>query len=302
MSLATFARKSAVLHKSTISASSPGGIWPDISASCCVQKDNSQIYPFGPVGFSLVGSRRSPGGVGRDMRMSKSGTPFRGQWPVGWGGTHGKYPSSVLVATSTGTGTVSNAPPQPVVQPVLNALSVITRGTQYKYIKPSTISTRGQINRRYPWIRHGQYPQAWVQPNYTGNLTDTASQQAYIEQKAANAVRELDVNDTEKYINAYVKCGPTLRRPGRSTAGFTYDALARNGPYAKSLDQPVNYGEYMAHRKRQCINPVGLQKPFPFAKNVGKGMSVSGARVDSFGSSCNAGPVYLTPPAWYTEG
>jgi hypothetical protein len=214
------------------------------------------------------------------MRMSKSGTPFRGIHPVGWGGTYGKYPNAA---------------------PVMNSLVVNTRGTEYMYIKPSNVSAREQVNRRFPWIRHGQYPDYWVQPNYTGNLSGTTTQQAYIEKKASDAVRALDVNDTARYITAIVPCGPTLTRAGRSTAGFTYDNMARNGPYAKTLGQPVNYGEYLARRKRQCLNPVGAQKPFPFATNVGKGMSVAGSRVESFGNSCPYGPVYLTPPAWYVE-
>ena len=52
---------------------------------------------------------------------------------------------------------------------------------------------------------------------------------------------------------------------------------------------------------RGCNNPVGPQKPFPFAVQTGTGIKTGGIRMTSVGSSCGTSNVYLTPPAWYWE-
>ena len=264
------------------------------------------IHNPGPVGFSINGGHRNVGGVGRDMKMSKSGTPYRGTQPIGFGGTYGKYPSATLVgSTANGiqsTGVAPNAhSKQAAVEPVLNSRIVDTMGTQYLYIKPSVLSTYGMLQQKYRWAYTGQYPNYWVQPNYTGNQTDTASQWLYIQNKAAANTCNLKVNNVGTYEGHYVASGPTLCTPGRSTAMFKYNDMARNAPYTKTLYQPVSYGQYNLYLTRGCNNPIGPQKPFPYAVQTGTGIKTGGTSMTSVGNACGTSNIYLTPPAWYTQ-
>jgi hypothetical protein len=307
MSLTAFKRKSVINHGSKRSGKAPGGVWlPQGPFGHSTNGLQLAINNPGPVGFSINGGHRNIGGVGREMKMSKSGTPYRGTQPIGFGGTYGKYPSATLVGNNSNgiqsTGVIPNAQSQqPAVQPVLNSRIVDTMGTQYIYIKPSVLSTYGMLRKRYRWAYNGQYPNYWVQPNYTGNQTDTASQLLYIQNKAAANTCNLKVNNTEEYVGHIVRCGPTLCTPGRSTAKFKYNDMARNGPYTKTLNQPVSYGQYNLHLTRGCNNPVGPQKPFPFAVQTGTGIKTGGISITSVGSSCGTSNVYLTPPEWYTK-
>ena len=71
-------------------------------------------------------------------KMSKSGTPYRGTEPIGFGGTYGAYPSAQLVGNqATGSsGAVSNyGSTQPPVQPVLNSSIVNIQGTMLNYVQ-----------------------------------------------------------------------------------------------------------------------------------------------------------------------
>jgi hypothetical protein len=303
MSLTAFKRKSVINYGSKRSGKAPGGYWlPQGPFGHSTNGLQLAIHNFGPVGFSINGGHRNIGGVGRDMRMSKSGTPYRGTQPIGFGGTYGKYPSAVLVGTDgLYSGAVNNAHNKAaLVQPVLNSRVVDTLGTQYLYIKPSVLSTKGMLDKKYRWAYYGTYPNYWVQPNYTGNQTDTASQWLYIQNKAAANTCNLKVNNVGTYENYFVGCGPTLCTPGRATAMFKYNDMARNGVYTKTLYQPVSYGSYNLYITRGCNNPVGKQKPFPYAVTTGSGQSAAGTSITSFGNACNTSDIYLKPPAWYT--
>ena len=301
MSLTAFKRKSVIQYGSKRSGSAPGGVWlpqgPFGHATVALQE---ALQTYGPVGFSINGGHRNVGYVGKTYGMSKSGTPYRGTQPIGFGGTYGKYPSATLVGEYSGA--VPNAgSKQAVVQPVLNSSEINTMGTQYIYVKPSVLSTKGMLEKRYRWIHNGQYPNYWVQPNYTGNQTDSASQGLYIQNLAAANTCNLKVNNIGTYEGHKVGCGPTLCTPGRSTARFKFNDMARNAPYTKTLYQPVSYGQYNLYLTRGCNNPVGPQKPFPFAVQTGTGIKTGGIRMSSVGNACGTSNVYLTPPAWYWE-
>jgi hypothetical protein len=280
MSLTAFKKKSVIQYGSKRSGKPPGGYWlpqgPFGASTNILQK---AINTYGPVGFSLNGGHRNVGGVGRDMKMSKSGTPYRGVNPIGWGGTFGKYPIS---------------------QPVLNSQEVDTLGTQYMYIKPSVLSTRGMLEKKYRWAYNGQYPNYWVQPIYTGNQTDTKSQGLYVQNLASANTCNLKVNNTPDYIDHHVPCGPTLCTQGTSTARFKFNDMARNGPYTKTLYQPVSYAQYNLYIARGCNNPTGTQKPFPYAVQTGTGVQTGGTSITSVANACNTSDIQLTPPAWYT--
>ncbi len=305
MSLTAFKRKSVINYGSKRSGTAPGGVWlPQGPFGHATQALQEAIQTYGPAGFSLNGGHRNVGGVGRDMKMSKSGTPYRGTQPIGWGGTYGTYPSATLVANPTAgsSGAVPNAgSKESTVQPVLNSQIVNTMGTQYQYIKPSVLSTKGMLDKKYRWAYYGQYPNYWVQPNYTGNQTDTKSQHLYIQNLAAANVCNLKVNNVGTYEGHIVGCGPTLCTPGRATAKFKYNDMARNAPYTKTLYQPVSYAQYNLYLTRGCNNPQGKQKPFPFAVQTGSSQAAAGTSITSFASGCGTQNVYLSPPEWYTK-
>lgn len=279
MSLTAFKKKSVIQYGSKRSGINPGGVWlpqgPFGHATSVLKK---AIQTYGSVGFSINGGHRNVGGVGQDMKMSKSGTPYRGTQPIGWGGTYGAYPRA---------------------EPLLNVPVVDTLGTQYVYIKPSVLSTKGMLEKRFKWIKNGQYPNYWVQPNYTGNQTDTASQLMYIQNKSSANTCNLKVNSPELYVDYFKRGGPTLC--STTAAKFKFNDMARNGPYTKVLYQPVSYSQYNLYITRGCNNPVGPQKPFPFAVATGSGQSAAGTSITSFGSACNTSNSYLTPPAWYIK-
>ena len=308
MSLTAFKRKSVINYGSKRSGIPPGGYWlPQGPFGHSTKALKEAINNYGASGFSLNGGRRNIGGVGRDMKMSKSGTPYRGTQPIGFGGTFGKYPSATLVGSTTdniqSTGVVPNAhSKQAVVEPVLNSRVVDTMGTQYLYIKPSVMSNYGMLDKKYRWAWYGQYPNSWVQPNYTGNQTDTASQGLYIKNLASANTCTLNVNNVGTYEGNIIKCSPTLCTRGRSTARFKYNDMARNGPYTKILYNPVSYGQYNLYLTRGCNNPIGPQKPFPFAVQTGTSQSAAGTSITSFASSSGTKNTFKTPPEWYTQG
>jgi hypothetical protein len=222
------------------------------------------------------------------MAFSKNGTPYYGQFAIGWGGTNGRYPTS---------------------EPLLNFPQVLgqTQGRQFEYIKPSVLSTKGMLEKKYKWIHNGQYPNFWVQPVYgNDNLSDNASQWLYIQTKAAANTCVNDTNKPGLYVGHIRKGGAT----GCSTTTARhrgYNIMSSAGLYAKQIYIPQEASQYTVQVQRRCANPIGPQKPFPFAVNAGSNGAV-GTTVGA-ASSSNPGPpppiitpVYLTPPEWYTEG
>ena len=305
MSLTTFKKKSVINYGSKRSGTAPGGFWlPQGPFGHSTKALKEAIQNYGSVGFSLNGGHRNVGGIGRDMKMSKSGTPYRGTQPIGFGGTFGKYPSATIVGNTANqsSGAIPNeGSKQSAVEPVLNSRVVDTMGTQYLYIKPSTLSTYGMLDKKYRWARYGQYPNFWVQPNYTGNQISTASQGLYVQNLSAANTASLKVNNVGTYEGHIVKCGPTLCTPGRSTARFKYNDMARNAPYTKTLYQPASYAQYNLYLTRGCNNPIGAQKPFPYAVQTGSSQAAAGSSITSFASGCGTSNIYLTPPEWYIK-
>jgi hypothetical protein len=277
MSLTAFKRKSVIQYGSNRSGKPPGGYWlPQGPFGHATTSLENAIENYGPVGFSLNGGTRNVGYVGKDSKMSRNGTPFRGKYPYGNGGTFGAYPTS---------------------EPVYNVNRVIALGDQYMYVKPSVLSTRGMLEKKYRWAYNGQYPNFWVQPLYTGNQTQTASQSTRLTTLSAANVCDLRVNNPDRYEGYIVNHGPTLCRT--STARFKYNDMTRNGPYTKVLQQPVPSSDYTLYIQRKCANPSPAQKPFPYAVTTGSGHHAAGTSITSFGNACNMEPIFLAPPKWY---
>lgn len=279
MSLTAFKRKSAIQYGTNRSGKPPGGYWlPQGPFGKSGLKTLREAFTtVGPVGFSLNGGHRNKGYIGKSYAFSKNGTPFRGAQPCGTGGCCGTYSSPL---------------------PVFNVNNVIVLGTQSEYIKPSVLSTNGMLEKRYRWINNGQYPNNWVQPNYTGNQTDSSSQSLYIHQKKTANLCVIDVNDTEKYAGNIKEGGATLCYT--TTARFqNYDIMASKGLYTKQLYQPITSGERTLYIQKPCANPTGAQKPFPYRVQTGTGIIPSGTSIRSVGNACNMTNTTIVPPEWY---
>ena len=243
--------------------------------------DNSAIYNGASnSGFSVTGPYRNIGQIGRNMKFSKSGTPYRGVYPKGWGGTNGRYPSG----------------PNNVL---LNITPVITGvAIQNSIVKPPVLSTKGMLARRYRWMHSGQYPNYWVQPNYTGNQTDSSSQGLYIHNKSVAYDKYYDVNDSALYVDCYKYCGATGCKT--TTAGYTMTMQQANAPYTKSLHQPKDSSAYTLRVQYRCQNQTNKQKPYPYAVQTGTGILTGGTSVSNVGNACNtSSTVTLVPPEWY---
>jgi hypothetical protein len=280
MSLATFKKKSVIQYGSKRSGKPPGGYWlPQGPFGHSKTSLQLAIDNYGSVGFSLNGPHRSVGYIGKSSSMSKNGTPFRGTEPLGCGGHLGTY-----------------ARPEPVY----NSNRVIVEGTQLLYVKPTVLTTYGMLNKKYRWIKNGSYPNNWVQPNYTGNQTDSKSQGMYIHDLAAANICVVDINNSEKYEGHIKHCGPTLC--SSSTAKFKYNNMAGNAPYTKLLKQSETSSEHTLRIQRKCANPIGAQKPFPFGVSTGTGIQTGGFYVSNVGNACGTSQnVYLAPPEWYIK-
>jgi len=282
MSIHTLKKKGVITCIGTkISGKPPGGIW--LRQGPFGSTDN--IYASGNSGFSINGGTRNVGYIGKSMAFSQNGTPFYGKFPIGYGGSSGRYPSP---------------------EPLLNFPQVRgeTQGKQFMFIKPSVLSTKGMLEKRYMWINNGQYPNFWVQPIYANsNLSDNASQWLYIQNKAAANICVNNTNKPEIFVGNIRRGGATGCRT--TTAKYqSYNIMSAAGLYAKFLYIPQDASQYTVQVQRQCVNPCGAQKPFPFAANNG----ISGGIGTSTGaiSQTNSGPppaidtpTYLTPPEWY---
>lgn len=272
MSLATFKRKTLNARRGAtrISGKPPGGIW--LSRGPFGGTDGGDAGLSAPVGFSLNGPHRSrPSG---DMKMSHSGTPFRGEYAVGHGGLRGRYVRA---------------------DPLLNAgdAQVEIAGNQWQYVKPSVLSTRGMIHTRFRWAHSGQYPNAWVQPVLTGNQTDAKSQGVYVHTKSAAADVHQDVNDVDKYKDYIRRTGPTGCRT--STAGYTMSQMQQNAPYTKTLFQPRPASERTLRVQQPCATPGERQRPFPYAVQTGTGVLRGGTSVSRVASTCHMARPVLVP-------
>jgi hypothetical protein len=253
MSIVAFKRKSVIQYGSNRSGKPPGGYWlPQgpfglkTTTNSYILEQNSQHY--GPVGFSINGGYRNKGRIGSECKFSKNGTPFRGVYAIGWGGTNGTYPYS---------------------EPVYNACKpkVEIEGNQLKYIKPSVLSTYGMLRKKYKWIYNGKFPNYWVQPNYgTSNLSDNTSQGLYVQTLSAANDCVVDTNDYKKYVGYIVKCGPTdcQTTPAR---GYKYNVQASNAPYTKGLKIPQTSSQHTLRIQQRCADPTLLQKPYPGPTN-----------------------------------
>ena len=270
MSINTLKKKGVILFGSNVSGRKPpGGIWLSqgpFGPNSSINLENRT----GP-GFSINGGIRTGRYIGQQMMMSKNGTSFRGVHPRGSGGCCGTYSR---------------------VEPTMNAgeAYVDITGNQAKFIKPSSISTNGMLSYKYKWAYSGQYPNRWVQPD--ANISDNHSQWLYIQQKAAANMCVTNTNDTEKYKIYFLQCNNNNIPLSRTT----FKAMFSNAGYTKQLAIPITSSQQTLKIQRKCANPIGSQKPFPFAVNSNTGGS-SGST--NYTPPPISTPIYLVPPPEY---
>lgn len=226
MSLATFKKKSIVSqHGTKISGKPSAGFWARQGPFGPVTSVNSYMIQnnYGTSGFSINGGRRNVGYVGQSMAMSKNGTKFKGQYPVGQGGHLGQYYQA---------------------NPVYNSARVNTLGNQYMYMKPSVLSTYGMLRKKNRWAYNGTFPNYWVKPIGGGaNLSDNYSAGVYTKNLSAKSDCTTNTNDTEKYVDYIVEHGPfgcSKTNGGR----YTFDKATSNAPYTKELGQPQTSSQH----------------------------------------------------------
>jgi len=281
MSIVAFKKKSVIQYGSKRSGKPPGGYWlPQGPFGANTTGLKIAIDNPGAVGFSLNGPHRNIGYVGKESKFSQNGTPFRGVHAYGSGGYLGRY-----------------ARPEPVY----NINKVIVLGDQYQYVKPTVLTTKGMLEKKYRWAYNGQYPNYWVQPVNDGTMqSDTKSQGMYLHDLTTANICVTDINNAAKYQGYIKRGGPTLCET--STARFKYNDMARNGPYTKELRQPETSSQHTLRIQRRCANPLPYQKPFPYAVNTGTGILTGGIRVSSVGNPGTCGsrnPTYNIPPPGY---
>jgi len=275
MSLATFKKKTINKYSSAtkISGKPPGGIFlPQGPFGNARDFLSIALNSPGPEGFSLNGSHRNVGYVGKTYKFSKNGTPFRGIFPRGSGSRLGTVRGAAEFNIPT--------------RPVYNVNEVIVLGEQNLFVKPTVLSNFAMLRKKYKWAYYGQYPNYWVQPNY-GQTTqsDTKSQGNYLHDLTVANICVEDINKPEKYEGFIKNCsGMTCHT---TPALFKYNDVARNSVYTKRLYQPLDASEQIARVQRRCADPTGKQKPFPYATN---------------GNTCNQlQAYYVAPPKWYTS-
>jgi hypothetical protein len=259
MSIVAFKRKSVIQYGSNVSGKPVNQYWLN-QGPYGIQNSITSIglkqgtISFGPdgspglrAGFSLKGSYPSFGAVGGNWKFSQVRTPFRGVYPIGHGGTRGRYPQSIVLADC-------------------DALTK-GQGTYNLYVKPGDVSTKTMISQKHRWINSGQYPNYWVQPNYgTSNLSDNTSQGLYVQTKAAANDCIVDTNAYEKYVGHIVRGGSTGCRT-TPAHGYTFNVQQSNAAYTKNLYIPQTASEHTLRIQQKCANPRPEQKPFPYATN-----------------------------------
>lgn len=203
------------------------------------------IGPFGPNnaqlensinnignGFSINGAQRNIGQIGTGWKMSKNRTPFKGAYAVGNGGFGGTYYN------------------RDHVYPIRE---VDTLGTQYQYVKPSVLSTKGMLDKKYKYIWYGVYPQNIVSDVGNGNLSDNFSQGVYVNNKGISNDCINDVNNTTKYED-YYKRGGVYNCHIQNGGRYRWNQITSNAPYTKTLYQPLTASQYILKIQRKCVN------------------------------------------------
>ena len=241
MSLATFKKKSVTLYGTNISGrpvysyfipKGPYGRPTSVPSVMLVQAYQHKAVS----GFSLNGTHRfSP------IFTQSIGTPYKGQFAKGNGGTNGKYYNAPILN--------------------VNLFTAKAGGLQNEYNKTSTGGTYALLRRKYKYLYSGQYPNYWVQPNYgSSNLSDNTSQGMYVQKLTATYSRYIDTNEEIKFIDYKNNCNQTVCNTKLLNNSNTLH-------YTKFLHVPQTSGQHTTRIQRKCVRPLNYQKPYPGPTN-----------------------------------
>ena len=216
MSLQTMKRKTTA--KLNISGKGPKQTW--MSQGPHGQSETHVIS----TGFSLNGGHRNVGRVGQtNLGRSVTRTPFRGNAPMGHGGTNGKYP---VVVSNSGSCCTNKS----------------------DYIKPSSLNTKGMLARKYKWMngggtKHSDDPaHNPVKPD--DNYPENFSQSSYIKSKASTAAITSIVNDA----------GDKSCHAGGGNCGYHIGGkYYQRNMYYKNPSQPLDYEQYKLFLNRKSL-------------------------------------------------
>ena len=215
----------------SISGRAPGGIWVTQGP---FRNNATSVINANNNGFSINGGHRNIGRVGQTWLFSKNFTPYRGAYARGNGGCCGTYYQR---------------------EQVFPIREVDTRGNEYLYIKPSSLSTKGMLEKKYTNIWNGQYPCAIVSPEGNNNLlNDTIG--VYIHDQTSANMCVTGTNPaspiTNKLIDTYESFGNCKSKCNTSV---------------KTLYAPYAASQYTTIVQKKCANPLLWQKPIPGPKN-----------------------------------
>lgn len=223
MSIHTLKRKT--INKMNLSGRSPEQTW-------AIQGPFGSYAPVSTKasgGFSINGGYRNIGTVGpTNLGRSVTRTPFRGPEPVGHGGCCGTYKRVIHYSGSCCTN-------------------------DNNYIKPSVLSTRGMLAKRYKWFNSNGSD--WmVKPGDTYPLN--SSQGLYIEKVKNEAAthRTSDISGNERLPYAANTGGCTNR-----TSNFTGTKRIPCAGYTKTVPVTISSGENIPYRQRNCLAQTGAQ-------------------------------------------
>jgi len=180
-------------------------------------------------GFSLNGTRRSAGYIGRGvLGLSFPRTLMRGNIARGHGGCCGTYRQGTIISSGVCFPTGSNGS---------------SANNDPKVVKSSVLNTNGQIATKYRWIRRSQ-PYSVVKPD--SNMIQN-TQHSYIENLSKNTVSYLSVYNKGSVCKNYnTNCSSltnnqrprqfnsTVRIPRR---WFSITKTAQNTPTLGPLSQ-----------------------------------------------------------------
>ena len=216
----------------SISGRSPGGIWVTQGP---FRNNVTTVIHTNNNGFSLNGGHRNIGRVGKTWLFSKSFTPYRGAYARGNGGTCGTYYHGETV--------------YPIQE-------VNTRGNEYLYIKPSSLSTKGMLEEKYNSIWNGQYPCAIVSPEGNDNLLN-ATNGVFIHEKTSANMCETGTNQPS----------PIVDKSGNTTYNGFGNCKSKCNASVKILYTPYDASQNTTIIQKKCADPALWQKPIPGPKN-----------------------------------
>ena len=215
----------------SISGRTPGGIWVTQGP---FRNNVTTVINTNNNGFSLNGGHRNIGRIGKTWLFSKNFTPYRGAYARGNGGSCLSYYQ------------------QDQVYPIRE---VNTRGNEYLYIKPSSLSTKGMLEKKYNCIWNGTYPSVIVSPQGNNNLLNSTIGVYIHEQTSANMCE----------TGTYQQSIATDKNNNNTYDGFGNCKSKCNT--VKILEAPYDASQYTTIVQKKCSDPALWQKPIPGPKN-----------------------------------